>query len=193
MGSYIITAPGREAVSALLEKLEDYVTDLEELQSDLSDYVEAYMDDTEDTLNQAGQCLQETSREHMLNRMLRRELNAVRKELVVMLKLLDDNGIQPQGGMHINYRRLDPGLYEQDPGGPFYIQDPDEHFDSLLTGQLNELMRFEEYTPMTAPEREALLDHVIRKTGFDPDPESEWVRFLDELRAKAGTAVREGR
>ena len=192
MEKYIITANGRKAVSALLEKLEDYVTDLEELQSDLSDYAEAYMDDMEDMLNQADQCLQETSWEHRINHMLRRELNAERKELLSLLKLLEKNGIQPPEEPHIDYRRLDPELYEQDPESPFYILSQDEHFDALLAGQLNELVQFEEYTPMTTTERNALQDYVIRRTGFGIDPEAEWGRFLDELRNGAGKTTQEG-
>lgn len=193
MGKYIITTPGRETVDTLLEKLADYVTDLEELQIDLSDYVEDCLSNLEDTLAQADQYIQGASQEYKLNRMLSRELNAARKEMLTMRKQMEDRGIQLPEGTYIHHRRLDPDLYEQDPDSPFYLPDPNEHFHSLLTGQLNELVRFEEYTPMTTTERQALRDHVIHETGFDPDPEIGWKRFLDGLRAGTGTALPEGR
>ena len=193
MGRYIVTTSGREAVMGLLEKLADYVTDLEELQDNLSNYAEDYMEDMEDLLNQAGQQLQATSREHRLNRMLLRELNASRKEVLSLLKQMADHDIQPQEGTHIHHRRLNPDLYGQDPETPFYFQDPDEHYNFLLAGQLNALVRFEEYTPMTTAEREALRDYVISKTGFDSDTENDWEMFLDGLRSEGSIAVQERR
>lgn len=193
MERYITITSGRETVNALIEKLADYVTDLEELQSDISDYVEDYLDDLEDTLARADQYIQGVSQEHKLNGMLFRELDAARKELLILRKQMEGHGIQPSEGVHIHHRRLDPDLYEQDPDSPFYLPDPDEHFHSLLTGQLHELVRFEEYTPMTTPERQALRNHVIHETGFDPDPENDWTRFLEGLRAETRMTLQEGR
>ena len=192
MGKYAVNTPARDGVHALLEKFEDHVAGMEKVLGELSEYMEDYMDETEDMIAEAGCCLEEASREHQMNGMLFRELNAGRKELLSLLELLAENGIQPPEEKHIHYGRLDPGLYVQDPDSPFYIQDPDKHFTSLLSGQLAELVWFEEFTPMTTPEREALRDHVIRKTGFEPDPAGTWSRFLDGLRKGDSSARRKG-
>jgi len=184
MGKYAVNTPARDGVHALLEKLEDHVAGMEKVLGELSEYMEDYMDETEDMIAETGCCLEEASRVHQVNDMLFRELNAGRKELLSLLELLAENGIQPPEEKHIHYGRLDPGLY---------VRDPDKHFASLLSGQLAELVWFEEFTPMTTPEREALRDHVIRKTGFEPDPAGAWSRFLDGLRKGDSSAGRKGR
>lgn len=185
--------PDREPVGRLLGKLEDLVADMEELQGDLSDSVEYYMDETDDMFTEASLYLDDAARDAWSNRMLFRELNAGRKEIISLLALLEDNGICPPDGKHLSRRRLDPDLYPQDPDSPFYIQDPDERFGSLLAGQLAELRVFEEATPMTTGEREALRDHIVSRTGFDPDAPEEWVRFLLDLRSGGCMPVLEGR
>lgn len=185
--------PDREPVGRLLGKLEDLIADMEELQVDLSDSVEYYMDETDDMFTEAGLYLDEAARDAWSNRMLFRELNAGRKEIISLLALLEDNGICPPEGKHLSRRRLDPALYPQDPDSPFYIQDPDERFGSLLAGQLAELRVFEEETPMTTGEREALRDHIVSRTGFDPDAPEEWARFLLDLRSGDCIPVIEGR
>ena len=169
--------PDREPVGRLLGKLEDLVADMEELQGDLSDSVEYYMDETDDMFTEASLYLDDAARDAWSNRMLFRELNAGRKEIISLLALLEDNGICPPDGKHPSRRRLDPALYPQDPDSPFYIQDPDERFGSLLAGQLAELRVFEEATPMTTGEREALRDHIVSRTGFDPDAPEEVLYF----------------
>lgn len=183
MGRYVMNMPGGKETGALLEKLADYVTELEELQTELSDYVEEYMDEVEDSFAEAETYLEEASQEQKVNRLLFRELNACRRELLALLRQSPEHDVRTLEGRYIHHRRLDPDLYMPDPGSAFYIQDPDERFNSMLAGQLAELVWFEEITPMTTAEREALRDHVIRDTGFDPDPKFEWMQFLDKLRS----------
>lgn len=182
MERYGTYAPDRKPVSDLLQKLENYVSNLEELQVGLSDYMEEYMDEAEDSLGEAGCYLEGMSREHRLNRMLCRELNAGRKEMLVLLRILKENGICPPVGKYLHYSRLDAELYMQEPDSPFFIQDPDEHFNSLLSGQMEELRIFEEMTPMTTVEREALRKHIVRDTGLGPGGSTEWKQFLQAFR-----------
>lgn len=192
MRRYMINTPDRETVITLLEKLEDCVGEMEELREDLSDGVEEYMDETEDLFAQAGSFLEDASQEHKLNLMLMRELNACRKELLALFNLLSDHGLQPPKKGPVYFKRLNCSLYEQDPESPFYIQDPDRRFNSLVSTQWTELIQFEAVTPMTTAEREALRDYVISRMGFDPDPEAEWIRKLNSLRNGSDTTVQEG-
>lgn len=189
-GKYV---PDRNPVSELLQKLEDYAADFEELSCELSGCMEEYMDDAEDSLGEAEFCLEGLSREHRLNRMLLRELNAGRKEMLVLLRLLKENGICPPEGEYLHHRRLAPELYLQNPDSPFYIQDPDEHFNMLLAEQMDEMRIFEETIPMTTAEREALREHIVRDTGLDAGGTDEWKRFLQNYRDMMDENIQEGR
>ena len=123
------------------------------------------------------------SRDSRINQMLRSELDALRKDLLLLLQLAQENGTElPEGSFLVDHSRLDPDLNWQDPELPFYDNDPDERYFSLLNDQITSLVIFEENTPMTTSERKALREHVIPKMRFDPDPEQEWQLFLDGMR-----------
>lgn len=179
----VIKPPGREAVNELLRELGSHVEEMEELLERLPDCIEEYLDEADETLAEAEIYLDAASRDRSINRMLGSELKAGRKELLSLLRLLEDKGIRPPEGSYIHYRRLDPGLYWQDADVPFFYSDPDEHYFSLLSEQVTKLVMFEERTPMTTSERKALREYVICKMGFEPDPEKEWLQFLDGLRS----------
>ena len=183
MSRNFINAPDRKTISELLGKFEELASGLEELQCDLADSIECYMEDADDLLSEAECYLDGAAQEHDLNRRLARELNAGRKELLLLLSRLEENGLSPHAGTFIHYSRLDPGFYAQDPGSPFYLQDSDGHYNSLLTSQLEELSYFESVTPMTTNEREALRTYIVEKTGLKDNGPEEWAAVLRDMRS----------
>ena len=193
MRNRLTITPDRKTVNELLEKLEEYVSGMEELQYDLADSVECYMEETEDFYAEADSYLETAADERDLNRMLCRELSAVRRELASVLDCLDSHGLCPPAGRYLHYSRIDPVLYYQDPESPFYIQDPEEYLNSLLAIQLEKLRLFEKETPMTTSEREALREYIVRETGLENNDTLEWGQFLRNLREHTKTSEAAGK
>lgn len=182
MAKRFLNAPDRETVSGYVEKLEEYAGLIGELQYDLAEALESYMDDTDDFLAEAGIRLEEASCERDTNELLYRELNAFRKELLHLLEYCKDNGFQLPRGKYVHYSRLDPDRYDQSPQDPFYIPDPDRHYRALEQDQMERLRMFEAATPMTTVERDALRDYVISQSGLDECRETRWLSFLCGMR-----------
>ena len=183
MEPYELSTPDRDDINELLEELGTHLEEMGDICERLSDSIEEYLDDTDSIITQAGMYLDGASRDSRINQMLRNELDALRKDLLLLLQLAQENGIElPEGSFLVDHSRLDPDLNWQDPELPFYDNDPDESYFSLLNDQITSLVIFEENTPMTTSERKALREHVIPKMRFDPDPEQEWQLFLDGMR-----------
>lgn len=183
MEPYELSTPDRDDINELLEELGTHLEEMGDICERLSDSIEEYLDDTDSIITQAGMYLDGASRDSRINQMLRSELDALRKDLLLLLQLAQENGTElPEGSFLVDHSRLDPDLNWQDPELPFYDNDPDEYYFSLLNDQITSLVIFEENTPMTTSERKALREHVIPKMRFDPDPEQEWQLFLDGMR-----------
>lgn len=183
MEPYELSTPDRDDINELLEELGTHLEEMGDICERLSDSIEEYLDDTDSIITQAGMYLDGASRDSRINQMLRSELDALRKDLLLLLQLAQENGIElPEGSFLVDHNRLDPDLNWQDPELPFYDNDPDEYYFSLLNDQITSLVIFEENTPMTTSERKALREHVIPKMRFAPDPEQEWQLFLDGMR-----------
>ena len=183
MERYEISTPDRDDINELLDELGTHLEEMGDICERLSDSIEEYLDDTDSIITQAGMYLDGASRDSRINQMLRNELDALRKDLLLLLQLAQENGIElPEGSFLVDHSRLDPDLNWQDPELPFYDNDPDERYFSLLNDQLARLATYEDSTPMTTTERKALREHVIGKMRFDPEPEREWYFFLDRMR-----------
>ena len=178
--------PDQAGVTGLLDKLSNGISALEELQDELRDAVECYMEESDDLFGEADYYLDGMAHLRRQNQMLYMELNASRKEMLRLLGCLRENGLELPEGKYLHYSRLDPDLYLQDLDVPFYIQDPDEHFSSLLASQLEDLMMFEDSIPMTNIEREALRSHITKRSSLVPDQRTEWESYLQELRSSPG-------
>ena len=177
--------PEKKTVDGLIEKLYDHISAMECLQDELAEAIECYADDSDSIMAEMELYLDDAVKCREINNMLYLELNAGRKELLRLIECLRENDIEPPGERYIHYDRLDPDVYEQDPAGPLlYLNDSDEHFQDLLETQYMALLEFEEKTPMTTTERNALRNHVIGKTGLDETGCEEWMAFLSGFRAR---------
>ena len=178
----ITHTPPTGVIERLIGRLEEYAGDIERLYEELSEAIDDYVDDTDDRMSEMECYLDDMADVRKINEMLYEELNAGRKELLSLTGYLKEKGIPFPETSHIDHRRLDPDSYGQDSGGPFYREDPDEHFKALLQSQYHSLLSFEDEVPMTAPEREALHAHLLLETGLDPDSPREWMAFLRGFR-----------
>lgn len=175
---------GAKTIDDLLRRLYDCSNEMDNLQEELAEAIEAYTDETDDVIAEMELYLEDGRKCKEINEMLYTELNAYRKELLRLIHCLKENGLVPAGKQYIHYDRLDPDKYEQDPESPFYFDNPDEHFQSLVQDQYGHLQEFEKITPLTMPEQEALLRHVICDTRLDSGNFWEWQVFLKEYKAQ---------
>ena len=183
MERYEISTPDRDDINELLEELGTHLEEMGDICGQLSDSIDEYLDDTDSIITQASMYLDGAARDSRTSQLLCSELNALRKDLLFLHRLVQENGIElPEGSLFVDHSRLDPDLYREDPELPFCYDDPDEHYFSLLNDQLARLATYEDSTPMTTTERKALREHVIGKMRFDPEPEREWYFFLDRMR-----------
>ena len=172
-------------IDELMGKLYDHINVIEELQEDLAEAIECYRDDSDDEISEMQIYLDDAIREKEINEMLYMELNAGRKELQRLIGCLKEQGIILSDGQYINYGRLDTDCYEQDPDSPFYLENPDDRYRELLQDQYFLLREFEEHTPMTTSEKNALRTHVIRENDFNEGNQNEWDAFLKGFRARS--------
>ena len=191
MGYNITHTPSAGMIDGLLERLEKYASDIESLYEELSEAIDDYVDDMDERMSEMECYLDDMSDVRKINEMLYEELNARRKELLSLVDYLEEKGISLPETSHIDLRRLDPDYYEQDSGGPFYRENPDEHFKALLHSQYHSLLSFEDEVPMTAPERNALHAYLFFETGLDPDNRQEWMAFLKGFRTRTNEGRKE--
>ena len=113
-----LSLPDTNTLVELLEEIEGHISSMERLQEDLTEAIEYYADDCDDTLAQASFLLDEACRNREVNEMLFHELNEARKELLRLEDCLHENGIMPAGDCFIHHDRIKPDLYRQDPDSP---------------------------------------------------------------------------
>ena len=182
-----LSLPDTNTLVELLAEIEGHISSMERLQEDLTEAIEYYADDCDDTLAQASFLLDEACRNREVNEMLFHELNEARKELLRLEDCLHENGIMPAGDCFIHHDRIKPDLYRQDPDSPIYLDNPDDHYKELLNTQYESLRVFEAETPMTTVERDALRNHVILDSGLESGNHHEWAAFLKGFRSHLKT------